>query len=218
MKTRDFVLLMVYVLLMTTVAGGASFFVGLWTDNVAATVLTMALVTVFSTFFILRWWLRIMRAAGVAKIEWTPSRISFAIAYMAAILLAIAIDYANYSITRSRISEIAVSLIALFPALVFLAWKGSQLAAPPKPQEASMLRFSFYMQAALTIIFSLNLAIQMRPRHDDYGLATIHELVIAAYIVLIPLFPINAYYLRKRYLKARESATPLPALASSPAR
>jgi hypothetical protein len=211
-KTRDFVLLMVYILLMTIVAGGASFLVGLWTDNVAATVLSMAIVTGLGMFLILRWWLRIARKAGITtKFEWTPSRVTFAITYIAAILLATAVNYANYAFTKSRISEFAVSLIVLFPILAFLAWKTSLLANTPKPQEASMLRFSFYMQFALAMLFSLNLALQLRPWHHAYDLGTGENLIIAGYIVLIPLFPINAYYIRKRYLQARDSATPLPA-------
>jgi hypothetical protein len=204
---RDFVLLTVYILLMTTAAGGASYFVSNWTGSIAATILAMALVTGIGMFFILRWWNRIARAAGVTKMEWTPSRVTFAIAYASAIILATAVNYANYSFTGRRVSEIAVSFIALFPVLAFLAWKSVRLLDPPKPQEAATLRFSSYSQIALTLLFSLNLAIQLRPEHRDDG-STIPNLVIALYIVLIPLFPINAYYIRKRYLQARDSATP----------
>ncbi len=211
MKKADFVLLIVYSFLMVIVAGGVSFLVGIWTDNDVALFITMGVVTIVGGYFLLRWWLRKARAAGIAKVKWTPSRVTFAIAYMAAILFATAINYTNYAITGSRISEIAVSLIALFPALTFLAWKGSQLADPPAPQEASMLRFSFYIQFVLLVVFSLNLAIQLHPERHDYGLATLHNLIIAGYIVLIPLFPINAYFIRKRYLKARDSAAPRPA-------
>jgi hypothetical protein len=207
-KKRDFVLLIVYSFLMVIVANGASFLVGTWTDNEGAMFITMGVVTVVGGYFLLRWWLRKARAAGIVKAKWTPSRVTFAMAYMSAILLAVAVNDANYAFTRSRISEFAVSAVALLPILAFLAWKGSRLANPPKPQEASMLRFSFYMQWALTIIFSLSLAIQMHPEHHDYGLATLHNLNIAAFIVLIPLFPINAYYLRKRYLQARDFTTP----------
>lgn len=207
MKTRDFVLLMVYIAIMTIVAGGASFLVALWTNNIVGTALAMLFVTGIGTFFILRWWLRIARTAGITtKIEWTPSRVTLAIAYLSAILLATAVNYANYSFTKSRLSEFAVSLIVLFPILAFLAWKASLLANTPKPQEASMLRFSFYMQFVLAILFSLNLALQIRPWHQDYDPDTGQNLIIAAYIVLVPLFPINAYYIRKRYLQARESA------------
>jgi hypothetical protein len=211
MKKSDFVLLIVYSLLMVIVAAGASFLVGIRTDSEVALFITMGVVTIVGGYFVLRWWLRKARAAGIASVKWTPSRVTFAITYASALLLAVAINYANYAFTRSRASEIAVCLIALLPILALLAWKGSRLAEAPKPQEASMLRFSVYMQFALTIVFSLNLAIQLLPRHHEYGLGTMQSLTIAAYIVLIPLFPINAYYLRRRYLKARDSATQLPA-------
>ena len=211
MKKVDFVLLIVYSFLLVIVAGGASFLVGLWTDNEIALFITMGIVSIVGGYFVRRWWLRKVRAAGIAKVTWTPSRVTFAVVFVSAILLATAINYANYSFTGSRISEFAVSLIALFPLLAILARKTNQLADPPKPEEASMLRFGYYGQFALAIIFSLNLAIQLLPRHHEYGLATMHNLIIAAYIVLIPLFPINAYYLRKRYLRARDSATPLRA-------
>jgi hypothetical protein len=210
-KTRDFVLLMVYIAIMTIAAGGISFFVGLRTDNVAATILAMAIVTCVGMFFILRWWLRIARAAGIAKAKWTPSRVTLVVAAFCTMILAVAANYATYSFTGSRILEACVSLLASLPVLSFIAWKGYRIADPPRPQEASMLRFSFFTQIALAVIFPLSLAIQLLPHHHDYGLSTLNNLNIAAFIMLIPLMPINAYYIRKRYLQARDSATPLPA-------
>jgi hypothetical protein len=206
----NFALLIAYSLLVTISAGFASYFVCVWTHSFVAMEFTMVLIIGVGMIFTRRWWLRIARIAGLPTVEWTPSRITFAIAYVSAMLLAIAVNYANYAFTGSRVSEITVSLVAFFPALAFLAWKGSKIADPPKPQEAPMLRFSFYGQYALAIIFLMNLAIQLRPTYHDYGFSTLHNLIIASYIVIVPLFPINAYYFRRRYLQASQSATPLP--------
>jgi len=186
---------------MTTAASGASFLVGLWTNNFVAMFVTMGLVAGISGFFILRWWLGVARAAGIPSVEWTPSRVTLLIAVFCTMALAIAANYATYSFTGSRVLEMSVSLLASLPVLAFLAWKGYRLASPPKPQEAPMLRYSFYVQIALAVIFPLNLALQLLPQHHDDGLATLNNLNVAAFIVLIPLIPINAYYVRKRYLR-----------------
>jgi hypothetical protein len=161
--------------------------------------------------FGLRWWLRGAREDGAPRAESIPAIITLAFACLAVIAVGTATNYASYSFTGSRIFEIIVSLLTSFPALAFLVRRGHLLQDPPKAHEAQAIRMSFYTQIAVTIPLFFNLATWMIPtRHAD-GVSALHNLDIASFIVLAPIIPINAYFVRKRYLQARELETAVPA-------
>lgn len=157
-------------------------------------------------FFVTRWWLRVARAAGVPLVANTvPNMVRNGLLVFAFTIGAVVLEFELFSLTGSRVWQCAVSALAIFPLGLIVARYCYGTMFQPKPQEAPSLRMLAFMNCVLPLLFGANLVLQMRSTSDT-SLSTLHELDIAAYLTLIPILPITAYYSWQRYLRARASA------------
>lgn len=131
----------------------------------------------------------------------------------ASIVIAIVVAYFVYASTGSRVFEAVVALVNV-PIAFALYRKAYAARVPSKPKTAAMLGLNWRLQLILTTpIFAANLILQLTGRHYDGDLAVPHDALIAGLMVIIPLGPISAYFLKRR---ADEAAHVGSVTASSP--
>ena len=111
--------------------------------------------------------------------------------------------------TGSRVLEGLVAL-CFVPLAFILSTRSFALQPEPKPQEAGLLRWIVIMRFALPVIFGINLALQLlRHHYYDAESEIFSDWTIAGYFVVLVTLPINGYFLRQRYLRARALGAPL---------
>lgn len=173
---------------------------------------TMLVTLTLPGFFVMRWWLRRSRAAGIPLMVHTrPNKLRFGGLAAVFMIAAFALEFASFAVAHSRLAEAAISAFLVAPAAFFLVRSSFAQMNPPKPQETRTLQVSSTLYVALPLIFSLNLALQLHPHRTD-DVPTFHNALIALYFTLIPMFPSSAYFMRRRYQVARAAA--LQAIAS----
>ena len=99
-------------------------------------------------FFVARWWLRTAKAAGLPTIAGSNTNaISFALIALGAMIAGIAVNFALFNLTHSRLAEFAVGIVMaalLFP-IIAAAYARENV---PKPQETKSLRLLAILNAA----------------------------------------------------------------------
>lgn len=91
-----------------------------------------------------------------------------------------------YAITRNR----------------YVGTRGSGLRAVPFLKLSERDMANVFLQLMLPIVFAANLVLQLTTRHHYADLEPIRNAEIAPRFVFIPLNPVSAYFLWKRYREA----------------
>jgi hypothetical protein len=179
-------------------------------DQLGAGFFATGSMLLFLGFFLMRWWIRLSRAAGVPQMVTSKRNAALYGGLLVLILVGgTALAYFVYATTGSRLAEAGTSLFLVAPAAFVVARASYAHMKAPVSQEAPSLRVTAIVQPFLAAIFTVNLVLQLGTRHVEGDLRVLHDANIAGFLILIPIMPIGTYFLWQRYVRARETAATL---------
>jgi hypothetical protein len=175
---------------------------GLHVSPFDAALFVSASILVILGFFLMRWWLRVSRAAGVPLLVSSKRNATADAALLTAFVLGgAALAFFLYDATGNRLTEAGVSLLLVAPA-AFVVMRASYAdMRPPVSQEAQSLRTSAVTQAVWGVIFAVTIVEQIRSMNA--GMMALHDAVIALDFILVPIMPIRGYFIWQRFERAR---------------
>jgi len=188
-------------------SGAAGYVVYIRThENIVATVASMAIVLAVPGFFLMRWWLRVCRAAGVSTtVIPTRKKMLWAVFLFGLMLVAIGLEYLVYGLSGSRPLEFLVAVVLVVPAGLIVFRLGLATLEGPHASEASLGRLTFWLMLLLPILLGAQTLLQL-VGHQYAELMPLENFSVAIAFAGIPLMPIAAYYHRARYRAASARA------------
>jgi divalent metal cation (Fe/Co/Zn/Cd) transporter len=181
---------------------------GLHESPFRATFFVSSAVLVILGFFLLRWWTRVSRAAGVPLLVSSKRDAMVDGALLIAVVFGGAtLAYFLYDATGNRLAEAVVSLLLTAPAAFVVLRASYAHMRPPVSQEAQSLRTIAITQAVLAVMFAVNVVQQIHAR--NVGMMPFHDAVIALDFMLIWILPIRSCFIWQRFARARASGVSL---------
>jgi len=183
-------------------AASVSYFVCVYTHNVVAMLLAMSAVLAATLFFSTRWLAAAMRGAGIATGRPAPGALPLAIAGAFAMLSAVVATGSAYAMTENRLLEFMLGPVLGVTIAVFFLPRMYALRARAQTYEVAGFRMLFFAQLSLPFLMGFTLYVKLTERHHYADASLLEASFFAMAAVMIPMFPISAYYLRQQYLRA----------------